>query len=121
MIARTAFAAFALAGYTTAAGAQQAAIPRPHPLPQPTTECRGCSDQHDSVTSSVGKYDEKKPGTISQSVRPDAKPAKVTPKKTVAKKHKHKHKTVNKSVANKSLTPPARPIVLHAKADSVRK
>lgn len=83
MTRKTFLTALFLAGAASTAGAQQAPIPPPktvHPLPQPITVCRGCSDVSDDQQSSVGKYDEKKPGTIRPTVRPDAKAAKPKPK-----------------------------------------
>lgn len=82
------------------ARAQQAPIPNPpttvHPLPQNPKDCRGCSEASDSGKTSVGKYDEKKPGTVRETVRPSVKT-----KPTVASKPKKKTHTTKKKIATK--------------------
>ena len=98
MTRNTLFTALFLAGAASTAAAQQAPIPPPpktvNPVPVSTTNCRGCSDVSDDKQSSVGKYDEKKPGTIRSTVRPDAKA--TTPKtkpKTKPKRKVHRKRT----------------------------
>lgn len=105
MTRSTVFAALMLVAGASLAGGQQAPVPTPpktvHPLPQPTTACRGCSDKSDSTKPSVGKYDEKKSGTIRSSVRPDAKVArqKVATKRK-ARIHGKRKVTAPKSASN---------------------
>lgn len=92
MTRTTLLAVLLLAGTASVGRAQQAAIPTPHPLPQSTTDCRGCSDNNDDKKPAVGKYDEKKPGTVRAGVKPDAKPSTTSAKKkSSAKKSRHKH------------------------------
>lgn len=101
----------------SAAGAQQAAVPTPprtvHPLPQSTTDCRGCSDQTDTRVTPAVKYDERKDGTVKPAVRPDAKPVATTKAKKHRKPVAHPKKKVVHPAAGKSQ--------VSAKADSLRK
>jgi hypothetical protein len=109
MIRTTLFAALIIAGAGSVARGQQAAIPTPpktvNPTPQTTTDCRGCTDADNDKKTSVGKYDEKKAGTVRPDVKPDVKPVKkVTPKKHVAKKKVVKKKTTVKPVTSTKST-----------------
>ncbi len=113
---RTIFTALLLAGSVSVARAQHAPIPTPHPLPQSTTDCRGCTDRPDPMKASTDMYDEKKAGTVSSTVRPDAKPTKKTVKKPVAKKHRHK--TVKKKTPAKAVV---NHVVAKAKTDTLKK
>jgi hypothetical protein len=113
--------AFLAAVTVSAAGAQQAPIPNPpttvHPVPQQPTDCRGCSETDDKKTS-VGKYDEKKPGTVRETVRPAVKAKPKVASKPKKKTHTTKRKVVTKKIAKPS-TAPIGPAV--AKKDSAKK
>jgi hypothetical protein len=101
-VIRLSMVALAMVCAGASAGAQQSPIPAPpktvHPLPQPTTVCRGCSDAGDSTKAPGGSYDERKAGTVRPSVRPSVQ---VT-KPKVAKKPKAKVHKKRKVIAKKS-------------------
>lgn len=100
---------FLAAAMASSAGAQQAPIPNPpttvHPVPQQPTDCRGCSETDDKKTS-VGKYDEKKRGTVRPTVRPTVKAAPKTAVKSKAKAHTTKRKVTAKKTS--PVTTPAK-------------
>jgi hypothetical protein len=105
------FGAFSAAVTISVARAQQAPIPNPpttvHPVPKQPTDCRGCSETTDDTKTSVGKYDEKKSGTVRETVRPavKAKP-KVRPKrKTRSTKRKVTTKKISKDSTVKVKSP----------------
>ena len=94
---------FLAAAMTSNAGAQQAPIPNPpatvHPVPQQPTNCRGCSETTDDKKSSVGKYDEKKPGTVRPTVRPSVKAKPKVSPKPKKKMHSTRRKVVAKKIS----------------------